>query len=106
MSDRDLEKNNDFTQEENIIEDKKDNTNKKVDFFPRLIAAFVDQAVALAISIGLLFAFDGILRLIGFFIADRPTMFFIIYVAVNVLYSPILESTKLRATLGKYLLRI
>lgn len=106
MSDRDLEKNNDFTQEENIIEDKKDNTNKKVDFFPRLIAAFVDQAIALAISIGLLFAFDGILRLIGFFIADRPTMFFIIYVAVNVLYSPILESTKLRATVGKYLLRI
>lgn len=79
---------------------------KKKGILIRLIASMIDQTVAIGVSVGLLFLFDGILRLFGLFVAQRQPIFFIIFVIVNVIYSPIMESTKVKATLGRKLLKL
>lgn len=95
------EETNEETTTEGIV-------TKKSGFFPRLIAAFIDQTISIGLAVGLLYLFDAIIRLkfIGYFVSDRTSVFFIIYVIVNVLYPSITESTKLNGTFGKWLLKI
>ena len=75
--------------------------SKTIKFLKRILASVADQIIAVALSLVSIILFDLILRLFGLYIADRQPMFLIIYVIVNILYSPICESTKLGKTIGK-----
>lgn len=75
--------------------------SKIVKFLKRILASVADQIIAVALSLISIVLFDLILRLFGLYIADRQPIFLIIYVIVNILYSPICESTKLNKTIGK-----
>lgn len=75
--------------------------SKIVKFLKRILASVADQIIAIALSLASIVLFDLILRLFGLYIADRQPIFLIIYVIVNILYSPICESTKLGKTIGK-----
>lgn len=79
----------------------KDQDGKVVKFIKRVLATTMDQIISLALALGLLLLFDGILKLTGFYIVSRQPMFLIMYVIANILYTPICESTKLKGTIGK-----
>lgn len=102
MTDEEVDMETTVEKVEGVVE----GVQKKAGFFPRLIAGFIDQTLLIALALGLLFLFDAILRLIGYYVVDRASIFFIIYVIVNVIYPSITESTKLDGTLGKWLLKI
>ena len=85
---------------EEVHEDSKEDS-KIVKFLKRILASVADQIIAIALSLASIVLFDLILRLFGLYIADRQPIFLIIYVIVNILYSPICESTKLNKTIGK-----
>ncbi|GKX65149.1 RDD family protein [Inconstantimicrobium mannanitabidum] len=78
----------------------------KAGFFARLVASIVDQVVVLALSVAILYAAEGILLALGFFVTQIPQLFFIIYIIVAVLYLAVVESTKLTRSIGKALLKI
>ena len=82
-----------------VIE-KAEKKKNKSGFLNKLIVGVVDQAFLLAVSLGVLFVFDFVIRFIGYKVADRVGIYFIIYVLANVLYSPILTSSSLKATIG------
>ncbi|MCR1951851.1 RDD family protein [Clostridium sp. DSM 100503] len=90
------EVNNEEVNNEEVKED-----GKAVKFIKRLLAATIDQIVAIALALLLLLVFDFLLKFAGFYIAQRQPMFLIIYVITNILYSTICESTKLGRTIGK-----
>lgn len=74
-------------------------------FLKRLLSGIVDQILAIAISLLLLVLFDAIIKLIGYQVAEREPMFLIMYIITNVLYSPILEASKLKETIGRKLIK-
>lgn len=91
--------------EENSIEvkdviEKAEKKKNKKGFFNKLIVGVVDQAFLLAVSLGVLFIFDFVLRFLGYEVIDRVGVYFIIYVLANILYTPILMSSSLKATIG------
>ena len=94
-----IEEDNSIGENDSDKEIKED--GKAVKFIKRLLAATIDQIVVIAIALLLLLVFDFILKLIGFYIAERQPMFLIIYVITNILYSTICESTNLGRTIGK-----
>lgn len=96
----------DAVDEDTIIENNeseivKDKDGKIAKFIKRVLATTIDQIISLTLALGLLLLFDGILKLVGFYIASRQPMFLIMYVIANILYTPICESTKLKGTIGK-----
>lgn len=108
--------NNDVVVNEEVVEDNNLDQNvieemltveevqedsKIIKFLKRILASVADQIIAVALSLVAIVLFDLILRLFGLYIADRQPIFLIIYVIVNILYSPICESTKLKKTIGK-----
>lgn len=94
-----IEEDNSIEENDTDKEIKED--GKAVKFIKRLLAATIDQIVVIAIALLLLLVFDFILKLIGFYIAERQPMFLIVYVITNILYSTICESTNLGRTIGK-----
>ncbi|SHI47617.1 RDD family protein [Clostridium cavendishii DSM 21758] len=90
---------------EEVKEEVKISTEKK-GILLRLIASIIDQTIAIGLSVALLFVFNAILKIFGYEVAQRQPVFFIIFVIVNVIYSPIMESTKVKATLGRKLLKL
>ncbi|WP_300386482.1 hypothetical protein [Clostridium sp.] len=77
----------------------------KPGFLKKLLSGIIDQILSIAGSLLLLVLFDAIIRLIGYQVADREPMFLIMYIITNVVYRPILESTKLKETIGKKLIK-
>lgn len=74
-------------------------------FFSRLMSGVIDQCVVVACSLITVLIIDGIVRLGGYYIAERIPVFFMVYVLANIIYPTILQGTKLRATLGNRLFR-
>lgn len=74
-------------------------------FFSRLLSGVIDQCVVVGSSLIAMLIMDGILRLAGYYIADRIPVFFILYVVANIVYPTILQGTRLRSTLGNRLFR-
>lgn len=75
--------------------------SKFIKFIKKFLAATIDQIINLSISLVLLLIFDGILRLVGLYVAERQPIFLITYIVVSILYTSICESTKLNKTIGK-----
>jgi hypothetical protein len=116
LEDNNLEKEENLVEaieEEKIDEEKKGLIegfeDKKVEeepgFLKRFLSGIIDQILSIAISLLLLVIFDAIIKLIGFQVSDRESMFLIMYIITNVLYRPILETTKLKETIGRKLIK-
>lgn len=84
------------------------NTEVKSGFVARFTANLVDQVLILALTLAVFFAVKGILYLCGLEIKEgyESQMALIEYVVLNLLYVPITETTKLKKTLGKELLKV
>lgn len=87
--------------EETVEETKKEEDSKALKFFKRILAGVVDQIISIALALLLIIVTDLVLKLFGFYIAEREPMFLIMYVIVNIVYSPICTSTKLKDTIGR-----
>jgi len=79
---------------------------KKCGCGSKLGANIIDQAICLGVSFVLLYAFNIIIKFFGYRVADKIAVFLVIYVLFNVLYGVILESTKLRKTIGKSIFKL
>lgn len=101
VNNEELNKDIEVTEEDNAINEEVKEDGKAVKFIKRLLAATIDQIVAIAFALLLLLIFDFLLKFVGFYIAQRQPMFLVIYVITNILYSTICESTKLGRTIGK-----
>lgn len=101
VNNEELNKDIEVTEEDNAINGEVKEDGKAVKFIKRLLAATIDQIVAIAFALLLLLIFDFLLKFVGFYIAQRQPMFLVIYVITNILYSTICESTKLGRTIGK-----
>ena len=87
------------------FEDENEIVKSKTGFFKDVLSGIIDQILAIAISLLLLVAFDAIIKLIGFYVAEREPMFLIMYIITNVLYRPILKASKLKETIGGKLIK-
>lgn len=94
--------------EENAQKELVKNVEVKSGFVARFTANLVDQVIILALTLAVFFAVKGILYLCGLEIAKgyEAQMALIEYVVLNLLYVPITETTKLKKTLGKELLKV
>lgn len=101
VNNEELNKDIEVTEEDNAINGEVKEDGKAVKFIKRLLAATIDQIVAIAFALLLLLIFDFLLKFVGFYIAQRQPMFLVIYVITNILYSTICESTKIGRTIGK-----
>lgn len=83
-------------------------TSYSTGFLARFTSNLVDQALLLVLTLALFMLGKLVLPLVGFQYNDSsyPTIFFVLYAACNLLYVPIIESTKLKKTLGKALLNV
>ena len=86
---------------ETVEETKKEEDSKALKFLKRILAGVVDQIISIAVALLLLIVTDLLLKLFGFYIAEREPMFLIMYVIVNIIYGPICVSTKLKDTIGR-----
>ena len=85
-------------QECNIELDSKDKENKKdISFLKRFLACILDQIMCVGSSIIIVFIISKLLPLFGYRLVKE---------LFSTLYSPILESSKLKNTLGKVLLKL
>ncbi|MGG7056719.1 hypothetical protein ACQPUY_12620 [Clostridium nigeriense] len=88
-----------------VTTEKKNGKNKEdgkgIKFLKKVLAGIIDQIISIAISLLLLIVFDLILKVIGLYIAEREPMFLIMYIIVNIFYTPICTSTKLKETIGR-----
>ena len=75
--------------------------SKGLIFFKKILAGAIDQIISIALSLLLLIVVDFLLKLFGFYIAEREPMFLIMYIIVNIIYGPICASTKLKDTIGR-----
>lgn len=82
--------------------------SKKSSFGMKLLASLLDQLFCAGTSVIILFVISVIIRMVGyrFVLIGNYSMFIIIYIIMNILYVPILESTKMKNTFGKSFLKI
>ncbi|ATD55845.1 hypothetical protein [Clostridium chauvoei] len=95
---------NTLVTEEKIEEDVVKEESKAMRGIRKLLVGVIDQIVIFAASLVVLMIFDFILRLTGFFVAQKEQVILIIYALLNVIYIPICEATKLKKTIGKKVL--
>lgn len=89
----------DETTVEEVVNVKED--SKATKFIKKVLSGIIDQIISIASALILLIIFDLILRIFGFYIAEREPMFLIMYIIVNIFYTPICTSTKLKETIGR-----
>lgn len=66
----------------------------------KIIASVIDQIVVAAISLIGMVVFDLLIRLIGFYVAERLPMYFIFFAIGNVFYPVLCDLLKLKKTYG------
>lgn len=89
-----------------IEKDKMENTkgeDKKTSFGDLFIANFIDIMAISAISFVILFIFELIIKLAGYKVADKMTMYLIMFIVTSLFYSPIFNKTKIGTTIGNKL---
>lgn len=76
--------------------------SKTMKLFKGILAGVMDQIIIIAVALLMLIIFDAvILKLLGYYIAEREPMFLMMYIIVNIIYVPICESLKIGKTIGK-----
>jgi uncharacterized RDD family membrane protein YckC len=91
--------NEEILNEETVIK----NEGKFTKFLKRILSGIIDQVISIALALILLIVIKFLIGFMGYYITQKESMFLLIYIIVNVLYRPILESTKLGDTIGKKL---
>lgn len=74
-------------------------------FFSRLMTGVIDQCIVIGSSLIALLIMDGVVRLLGYYTAERVPVFFLFYVLANIIYPLIMQGTRFRATFGNRLFR-
>lgn len=74
----------------------------------KLMAQILDEAAIMGISALGVVIFDLVIRLFGFKVvkSEFDLVLFISFIIFNILYAPILESTKLKETFGKKIMNM
>jgi hypothetical protein len=78
--------NEEAIEEQEEAQEIEDETEIKPSFFKKLGSILVDEALIGLISVGLLYLGEAILKLMGYFISQKISMMFIIFVIVSVIY--------------------
>jgi uncharacterized RDD family membrane protein YckC len=105
MSDNNIEEK-EILEEQVINEEAFEESVNEVSFAKRLGASIVDEVSKLILSIALLYIFEGLLKLAGYYISQKFTMLFIIFIVVSILYTSIMENIKDGKTIGKKLMNL
>lgn len=74
---------------------------EEVTLFDSIQASIIDQIVIGGASYILLIIFDFIMKLVNLRVVDKMGIYVIIYIIVNIIYSPIMEKTKMNNTVGR-----
>lgn len=90
--------------EEEIEEMEEETETESKGFVKELLAGVLDQIVVMASSLVVLLVFNLILKIFGYYVAEKQPMFLIIYVIINVIYGPICRKFKLKETVGRKVL--
>lgn len=91
--------------DEQETEVKSETKKSRVSFLKSFSAVIVDEVIIGIISVIVLYIFDALLKLGGYFVAQRVGMLLLIFVVVSVLYTSIMEAGKQGKTVGKRLLK-
>ncbi|MBU5592712.1 RDD family protein [Clostridium sp. MSJ-4] len=89
-------------EEKEIVKGKEE----KVTFFESIQATIIDQIVIGGASFILIIIFDFVIKFIGLRVTDKMGIYFIMYIILNIVYSPIMEKTKMKNTLGRKISKI
>lgn len=77
---------------------------KETTFIKEILVGAVDQIVSIVSALVILIVFNLILKIFGYYIAEKEPMFLIMYVLVNIIYAPLCKKSKFKSTVGKKLL--
>lgn len=93
----------DLASQENLVtkEEGESRKGEKPSFLQRFQSTLIDQIFVGALSLILLYIFDGIIGLLGFRVSDKLGIYLIGYALLSIIYPPIIESTKFGNTIGK-----
>lgn len=93
----------DLASQENLVTEEENESRKgeKPSFLQRFQSTLIDQIFVGALSLILLYIFDGIIGLLGFRVIDKLGIYLIAYALLSIIYPPIIESTKFGNTIGK-----
>ena len=93
----------DLASQENLVTEEENESRKgeKPSFLQRFQSTLIDQIFVGALSLILLYIFDGIIGLLGFRVSDKLGIYLIAYALLSIIYPPIIESTNFGNTIGK-----
>lgn len=87
-----------------VVEGIEEEIEEKKGVVRELLAGVVDQIIVMASSLVVLLVFNLILKIFGYYVVEKQPMFLIIYVIINIIYSPICKKFKLKETVGRKVL--
>ncbi len=92
---------------ESLVEDIQVEDKQKVKdncFIKELLVGVIDQIVVIAGSLATLLVFNLILKIFGYYVSEKETIFLIIYILINIIYVPVCKMLKLKETVGRKIL--
>ncbi|MBU3108272.1 hypothetical protein [Clostridium gasigenes] len=92
---------------ESLVEDIQVEDKQKVKdncFIKELLVGVVDQIVVIAGALVTLLVFNLILKIFGYYVSEKETIFLIIYILINIIYVPVCKKLKLKETVGRKVL--
>lgn len=88
-------------EEGKVVLDETPLIKEEVTFFDSIQASIIDQIVIGGASFIFLMIFNFIMKLVNLRVVDKMGIYVIIYIIVNIIYSPIMEKTKMNNTVGR-----
>ena len=92
---------------ESLVEDIQVEDKQKVKdncFIKELLVGVIDQIVVIAGALVTLLVFNLILKIFGYYVSEKETIFLIIYILINIIYVPVCKMLKLKETVGRKVL--
>ncbi|MBU3103776.1 hypothetical protein [Clostridium gasigenes] len=92
---------------ESLVEDIQVEDKQKVKdncFIKELLVGVIDQIVVIAGALVTLLVFNLILKIFGYYVSEKETIFLIIYILINIIYVPVCKMLKLKETVGRKIL--
>lgn len=89
---------------EEILVEEIQEVKKESTFIKEILVGIIDQMVSMVSALAILLVFNLILKIFGYYVAEKEPMFLIMYVLVNVVYSPVCKKFKFKSTVGQKLL--
>lgn len=104
-----VEKDDSSDQSNNVTEADKTDIDEKETikkgksncFFASLLAIVIDEIVVLGLSAAILFISNFIMQFLGYYISEKLSMLFVLFLVINIIYTAAMEASKFNGTLGK-----